>query len=123
MKVTLLLEDVCDALMMIKYILEDVGYQVVSFSDIIPVNQIIGINPDIILIDHRLRSGSGAELCSELKANPLFENVPIVLISTDPEISSIANDSYADAYIAKPFGIEDLIHAVCLVDGDRVVYL
>lgn len=121
MKVTLLIEEDDDTLLMIKYILEDEGYHVVSFSDIIAIDQVIGIHPVIILIDDRLRSGFVTALCSKLKANPLFENIPIVLISTHPEISSIANNSYADAYIAKPFGIEDLINTVCLVDGDRVV--
>lgn len=121
MKVTLLIEEDDDTLLMIKCILEDEGYHVVSFSDIIPIDQVIGIHPDIILIDDRLRSGFVAELCSELKASPLIEYVPIVLISTHPQIASIANFNYAKAYIAKPFGIDDLINTVSLVDRDMVV--
>lgn len=121
MKVTLLIEDDDDTLMMIKYILEDEGYQVVSFSDIISVDQVIDIDPDIMLVDHLLRTGFGGKLCSELKASPLTDRVPIILISVHPQIVSIANASCADAYLAKPFNIGDLISTVRLVDRDRVI--
>lgn len=121
MKVTLLIEDDEDTQMMIKYILEDEGYQVVSRSDIISVEQVIGIDPDIILIDHLLRSGFGGKLCSELKANPLTDSIPIVLMSVHPQIASVAEVNCADTYIAKPFNIDDLINTVRLFDRDGVV--
>lgn len=121
MKTIILIEDDDDTSIIIKYILENEGYHVIPFSDIISVNQIIEIGPDLILIDHRLSSGYGGRLCREVKANPISSNTPVILISVDPQIASIAIDNCADAYICKPFNLDDLINSVRSVVGDKTV--
>ncbi|WP_346237026.1 response regulator [Niabella insulamsoli] len=62
--------------------------------------------PDLIIMDVMLPDGNGIALCAETKQSPLFKDVPILLMSAhlDP---AIAKSSQANAFVKKPFDIDD----------------
>jgi twitching motility two-component system response regulator PilH len=70
--------------------------------------------PILILLDVILPGESGFELCRKLKANPITQNIPIVICSTkDKEVDKTwANMSGADAYLTKPVSEELLQQTV-----------
>lgn len=65
------------------------------------------LKPDLVLMDVNLGSSDGREVCEEIKGNPDYEHVKIILMSA-------MNDGWkefgckADAKIDKPFEIDHL---------------
>lgn len=66
--------------------------------------------PSIILLDIRLKDGSGLDLVTELRANPVFNNLPIVAITAQ----ALRGDREAilasgvDHYFSKPIDTHQL---------------
>lgn len=67
--------------------------------------------PDLILLDWMLPSKSGIDICQELRADPITEFIPIIMISTkNDNLDKITGLKYgADDYITKPFSPSELI--------------
>jgi DNA-binding response OmpR family regulator len=111
-KKVLIIEDDHDILDMMQYIVEDEGYAVIAFSQAGSVEEIIQLQPALILLDERLRENSGHLLCASIKAHHLTQNIPVILISAVMHLENIAIDCKADGYIKKPFDLLDLISVV-----------
>ena len=77
--------------------------------------------PQVILLDWMMPGMSGVELCSVLRADPIFEHTTIMLITARCEESDrIAGTlAGADAFIHKPFSLKDLRARVDAVAGSR----
>ncbi len=112
MKTILVIEDDDDTLQIIGVILGEIGYNIVKSLGLKSITYIKGLNPDLILLDHRLKDGSGKELCIKLKSDDLTKHIPVIFLSADINIVQITIDSCADAYITKPFDLDDLINTV-----------
>jgi|SRR5580692_2517982 two-component system phosphate regulon response regulator PhoB len=106
-KILLVIEDDLDTLSILDYLMQD-NYEVVSFPKLIPIADVIAINPDIVLVDHWLPNGHGSDFCLAIKKNPGLSSTPVILISTYAELKTLAAECCADAYIEKPFNIEAL---------------
>ncbi len=67
--------------------------------------------PDLILSDVYMPEMSGIELCETLHGNPLYANIPFVVMSTENDTSNMRQmrKHGAAAFIIKPFNIEQLI--------------
>ncbi len=94
-------------------ILEDEGFTVRSYTTgagILP--RIRAFNPDLILLDILISGSDGLDICRMLKKNPATRRIPVVLISAHPAGESMADQAGADGFLAKPFGIDRLLHAV-----------
>ncbi len=107
-KKILVIDDDKDVLSLVSYILEEQGYIVVTTPSESILSQLSDIRPDLILLDHWLNSTYGGELCKQLKENSLYQHIPIILFSAINNLQEVAEDSCADAYIEKPFDIDDL---------------
>jgi CheY-like chemotaxis protein len=58
---------------------------------------------DLIVLDMRLDDMDSAELIRRIKANPLTEAIPVVMVSANPEV--FADQAIADGaqyYMSKP---------------------
>lgn len=85
------------------------GYQVESlknFGD--TINDILKINPNLILLDINLPGVDGEYVCKEIRKK---SNMGIIIItSRDSEIDELISINYgADHYITKPFNIQILL--------------
>jgi two-component system, OmpR family, phosphate regulon response regulator PhoB len=107
MKKLLIIENDLDILDLIEIIFEG-KFQIKEFQRKIAIEEIIKINPNIIIIDYLLDEGFGSELCLEIKSNPLSEHFPVILFSAFNNIKQLAEENCADDFIAKPFDIEYL---------------
>lgn len=65
--------------------------------------------PDLILLGEKLPGISGAEMCSQLKADPALSDVPIVFMRTDRPGEGPGS---ADAVLTKPFSPQTLLDTV-----------
>ena len=73
-----------------------------------PIQDILTINPDLILLDINLPGADGQYICKEIRKQ---SNLPIIIItSRDNEIDELLSINYgADHYITKPFNIQILL--------------
>ena len=67
--------------------------------------------PDIILIDIMLEGMDGYEILKTLKGSPSTAGIPVIMVSAKgEEISKVKGlNMGADDYIAKPFGVLELV--------------
>lgn len=82
--------------------------------------------PELIILDIMLPSLDGIELLRRLKATPSFASIPVIMATAKgSEYDKVKGlDMGADYYIAKPFGVMELISCVKAVlrrykDKDR----
>jgi two-component system, OmpR family, phosphate regulon response regulator PhoB len=111
-KKIIVIEDDNDILDLMQYILEGEGYQVIASNYAGPLSDIIKHKPNLILLDDRLRDGSGRALCAEIKSRPDTTHIPVVLVSATTDLAKVAQESKANTYLTKPFNISDLISVV-----------
>lgn len=67
--------------------------------------------PDLILLDLNMPRMDGREALREIKGNPAWRHIPVVILTTS-EAETDVMESYqhhANAYIVKPITIDDLI--------------
>lgn len=72
------------------------------------INDILNINPDLILLDINLPNADGEYICKEIRKQ---SNMPIIIVtSRDNELDELLSINYgADHYITKPFNIQILL--------------
>lgn len=74
------------------------------------INSIISQNYDLVVSDVVMPGMDGIELLKKVKRNPNINHTPVILLSTKAEAEDrlAGFKSGADAYIAKPFSINEL---------------
>ena len=74
-------------------------------------------NPDIIITDVRLPDLSGYEVAQRLRRDPRFENIPLIFLTSQADLSNKlkAFEVGADDYLSKPFQPEELVARVGLL--------
>jgi len=110
----LIIEDDTDILELLIYIFEEEGYHVSSFTKSLEAEQIVLLSPDVVLMDINL-SGSpkrGDEICSDLRKFEFSRQIPVLLLSAEKNLASLALNCQADEYMTKPFDIDKLIENV-----------
>lgn len=67
--------------------------------------------PDVVLLDIALVGQDGLEVCRQLRADPRFRDVPVLLLSgqTDAETKRAGFAAGADDFVAKPFVPDELV--------------
>jgi len=70
--------------------------------------------PDIVILDYMLPDTTGIEICKEVRKNPLFIHLPILMLTGKGEIDDKIEglDAGADDYMVKPFSPEELVARV-----------
>lgn len=71
-------------------------------------------SPDLVMLDIGLPDKEGLNILRQLKRIDKKRNLPIIMLTanTDPAAREQADAMGADAYITKPFVMEELIDAV-----------
>lgn len=103
------IEDNPDIMDVVDCILGIDGHQLFPCRDGSIAANLHNINPDLIFIDEFLPVKRGSEICRHIKASPHLKHMPVVLISTIPNLEKIAKDSGADGYLEKPFELTDFM--------------
>lgn len=103
------IEDNPDIIDVVDCILSGNGHEMIPCQDGSIANRLDQINPDLIFIDEFLPVKRGSDICRHIKANPSLRHLPVVLISTVPNLDKIARQSGADDYLEKPFELTEFI--------------
>jgi CheY-like chemotaxis protein len=112
LKKILIVEDDPDILDLIETILRLEGYAVIRINRPVPIKEVIGIKPDLVILDYLLPYGPGSDLCLEIKTNPVTRTIPVILFSASLSLAEIASASGADDFIAKPFDLDQFLGLV-----------
>ncbi len=72
------------------------------------------VQPDLIILDVRLPKLDGLEVCRQLKGDPRYRHIPIVIwtVQASPKERILADQYGADAYILKPTDSKELIRRI-----------
>lgn len=65
--------------------------------------------PDVILMDMWLSGEDGRDICREIKADENLKDIPVLIMSASRGLEQSALDAGADAFIAKPFDLGDMV--------------
>lgn len=119
-KKVLIIEDDPAIQELIGYILESEGFQVVATSHNLSTD-LSTHKADLILLDEWVNKKEGHMLCKEIKQIHTTKNLPVIILSTAPDIADIAKNCKADGYLAKPFDIDEIVSLVNKVLGNEQV--
>ncbi len=115
MKRILAVDDDNDILEVLRYILEDSGYEVETLSDgHFLFDKIKAHTPDLIILDIMLGNLDGRQLCKDVKAKLETHDIPVVLISASHNEKSMYKLGAPNAFIEKPFDINELLDTIKL---------
>jgi len=86
-------------------------YQILSAMDgVEALTKAIAEKPELILLDVRLPTLDGFQVCRSLRDNPITVDVPIIMITALADLTDKINgiEAGADDYITKPFALKEL---------------
>lgn len=107
-----MLDDEVNILQLVKYNLEDDGYQVYTFKEsndfFSELNRSI---PDLIILDIMMPGLDGYDIMKLLKADKKYRHIPVIYLSAKgEEIDRVFGiEVGADDYLVKPFSVRELL--------------
>ena len=96
-------------------ILKEHGYQLsVATNGRQAIEAIEKVHPDLVLMDVMMPEMDGYEACRQIKASPLWRDLPIIFLSAKTDTSDIVHGFELGAvdYVAKPFNAHELLARV-----------
>jgi two-component system cell cycle sensor histidine kinase/response regulator CckA len=111
----LAVDDTPESLALLVRILGAAGYVVrPADSSELALAAVAASQPDLILLDVRMKGMGGLDLCRRLKASKKTSQIPIILISAFAEVKEWVEGLRLGAadYITKPFQTEELLSRV-----------
>lgn len=114
----LMVEDEEDIAFLIRFLLERNGYQVEHASDgkqaLERLTQSERNTPNLVLMDIMLPYHDGLEVLAQLRAQPAWESVPVLMLTAKAREADIirALELGADDYVTKPFQPDELLARV-----------
>lgn len=109
-KKVLIIEDDSDISELMEIVVKNEGYSVDVFQDLDNIEkEITKHKPDLIIMDLTIGSTDSTIYVKKLKKNKLTMHIPIIIVSAKTSLQEAYIHTKADAYLAKPFDIKDLV--------------
>jgi DNA-binding response OmpR family regulator len=108
----LIVEDDESILDVLRIILSNAGYQTSCYANGRPLMSGTFEPPDLFLLDKQLSGIDGLDICRHLKEDPKTHDIPVIMISANPQIGPLSQEAGADDYIEKPFTMEYLLRTI-----------
>ena len=92
--------------------LEDLGYQIITaFNGQEALDKIKSQQPDLVLLDLMMPVLDGFAVLSEIKADNVLRDIPVIIVSAANDSKSIVKGikQGADDYITKPVDADHLV--------------
>lgn len=98
----------------LKIMLEEEGYLVETAHDgaVVTVQSLSGPLPDLYLLDIWMAGMDGREICKFLKGSEVSKHIPVIMVSATKDVERISKDAGADAFISKPFQMDEMLALV-----------
>lgn len=97
---------------LLRFNLENEGYSVLTaFDGPVALKMIEEKRPDLLVLDVMLPGMDGLEVCSQLRQNPKFRDLPVIMLTAKgEEIDKVLGlELGADDYLTKPFSPRELL--------------
>jgi len=103
-----IVDDEEDMLQTLEFYFQKTGYEVKTFTKSKDMMEALETRkPDLILMDVNLRRNDGRTMCKVIKRK--YDNtMPVILFSGNAEMETEYKECNADAFISKPFSLEDI---------------
>lgn len=112
-KKIIVVDDDLGILEVIKIILEEEDYKVITIDDgKMILKKIEDEMPDVVLLDIWMSGQDGGEIAKHLKAKEKTKSIPIIMVSAKNDTEKVARESGADDFITKPFDMDVLLEKV-----------
>lgn len=116
----LVVDDEPDFVSIVKKNLEKAGFDVeVAYDGVEGIEKVTANPPDAIVLDVMMPEKDGYKVCSELKSNEKYNDIPILLLTAVADhVSSTRYSHYdgmsteADDYLPKPASADDILDSV-----------
>ncbi len=108
----LVVDDEPDVTELIKYKLEQEGYECEVLNDpLVFVGRMREFQPDLIILDIMMPGLDGLQLCRIIRSDPAMKDIPIIFLTARGEAEDRVKglEIGADDYIPKPFNIRELV--------------
>jgi len=103
----LAIDDATDSLMLLEFDLSEEGYQVITAESAETAFMLLEEhdNINLILLNMCMPGISGLEMLNQLKSNPEYKDIPIIMLSSSDDEDQIVSalDFGADDYVTKPY--------------------
>ncbi len=76
-------------------------------------------SPDVVILDVGLPGLSGLQVLAYLKRDRQLRDVPVVVATSDGDLETRCHEAGCAAWIAKPFGANELLRVLTTVVGSR----
>jgi DNA-binding response OmpR family regulator len=98
----------------LEYALANRDFELHAVNDAADLDALATPAPDVILLDIALAHQDGLAVCRQLRADPRFQDVPLLLLSgqTDAATKRAGFEAGADDFVAKPFVPDELLARV-----------
>lgn len=114
-KKILIADDEQNIVISLEFLMKREGFEVLIANDgEEAVRRIRSDPPDLVLLDVMMPKKSGFEVCQEIKADPAFSGVRILMLTAKGRDTEMAKGLAlgADAYMTKPFSTKELVEKV-----------
>ncbi|MFN3927458.1 MAG: sensor histidine kinase [Pseudanabaenaceae cyanobacterium] len=110
----LVVDDVPDNLLLVRSILEDEGYEVITATQgQLAITLVTEQQPDLLLLDVMMPDMDGYEVTKAIRSIPDLPFIPILLITAYDRANAVKGlDLGADEFIRKPIEAEELLARV-----------
>ncbi|MBL8345086.1 MAG: response regulator [Rubrivivax sp.] len=111
----LITDDEPNIVLSLEFVLQEEGYRVrVARDGQEALDALAAELPDLLLLDVMLPRVSGFEVCERIRANPLWRDLRVVMLSAKGREVEVQKGLAlgADAYVTKPFAIKELLAEV-----------
>ena len=119
-KQILIIEDDRDILQVLETVLTYNEFEVSGINRTDDIYETIKkYNPDLVLTDYLLSGLNGGKICQLIKSNIDTCHIPVMLISAYPALATSFGNFGFDAFINKPFDINDLVAKIKQLLGKK----
>ncbi|GAA4308473.1 response regulator [Compostibacter hankyongensis] len=112
MKKIIFVDDDDGILDIAKLVFERDGYQITLMSNGETLLQNAFELPDVFILDKQLPGMDGLDICRTLKNRESTKDIPVIMLSANPDIRELARNAGADEVMEKPFTLQALRDAV-----------
>ena len=93
-------------------VLQREGYEIEIYSNGDDVCQKKYKRPNLFILDRQLENSDGLDACRNLKADEQTKDIPVIMISAQPGIGTLAMAAGAEDFIEKPFSVTLLLEKI-----------
>lgn len=120
-KTILIVDDEPNIVISLEFLMKREGFDVLVATDGDSALQAMADRtPDVVLLDIMLPKKDGFEVCQQIRANPEWNAVKVIMLTAKGRDTEVAKGLAlgADAYTTKPFSSKDLVQQVKQLLGE-----